>query len=190
VNCSDARALTLRHLEAAAAKDGAALPGEVLDHIASCPHCLEDVAVLGAAVTGQPSGFLKEIYQEHGCDLLEQLLPTLVQSDIEGVNPAEKNPAAWNHLRSCSRCQSDYAELRELVLAAHSGELRPLPGTDTFTVSRYDLNQVRPVTTNDVGRATLEALGRASTLVNSSGAGKTWTVPLPIESAPGRGEKG
>lgn len=191
MKCSEARALAIRYLEAAAANREAEPPAGMLGHIASCPHCLEDLTVLGSATTGQPSPLLLMIYQHSGCDLVARLMPSWVRSDIEGANLAETYPVAWSHLQGCQRCQEDFSELRELVLAAQHGEYGLPPGTTGFEVKALDLNQepLRSDIANDVAETTLRALGEGPVLLNPRRGEKTWTVPLPAESTHQRGGK-
>lgn len=131
MNCDQATGL-LRRLASGDQAGEADSVAALLDHLADCPACLEEVAVLATAASGAPSRLLNEIYGEHGCALVERLLPEWAQLQLDGGDPAERDPAAWRHLQSCPACRDALAELRGLLEAAVQGELGPLPSAQPW----------------------------------------------------------
>jgi len=126
MTCTDVKRLLERQVEAAA-REPVALPEEAARHIASCPRCLEDLALVETLVTGEPSRLLREVFERHACGLVEKLLPEWVQAERDGGSPAQRHPAAWRHAQGCERCRTELADLREMLAMAKAGQFGPLP---------------------------------------------------------------
>jgi hypothetical protein len=134
MTCDQATTM-LRRLASSADDDPGAPAAALLDHLADCPACLEEVAVLSTAATGSPSRLLEEIYREHGCALVERLLPEWAQLQRDGGDPAERDPAAWRHHQSCERCRAELVELRALLDTAEQGEFGAVPSLQPWQAS-------------------------------------------------------
>lgn len=121
----------------------AALPKEV-EHVASCAHCLEELAVTSTLLTGRRSGLLDAVFARGGCALVEQLIPAWVEKEKSSQPPGAQNPSAWRHMAACERCRRSYAELKELVAAAAAGEYGPLPDEALLAEPGNDLRSLLP----------------------------------------------
>lgn len=122
----------------------AAPPADVLEHIARCPRCIEDLAAIGAVLGDGRSELLDDVYGRAGCTLVEQLLPEWVAVARAGGSPGDANPAAWRHLESCDRCRGSLAELRDLDAAAAAGEFGPLPDATDAAPPSNDARELLP----------------------------------------------
>lgn len=130
MTCAELSGLLARHV-ASSGGDPASLSDEAVVHIASCPHCLEELAVAATLVAGRPSTLLHDVFERHACDLVEALLPEWVQARLDGESPAARNPAAWQHAQSCEKCGTAFVELREMVAEADAGAYGPTPWDDS-----------------------------------------------------------
>jgi hypothetical protein len=129
MTCDEAMTMLAAAVGAASRETGeAALPAEVTSHVASCPHCLEELAALGAIVSGEASMLLDNAYRTNGCDLVGRLLPGWMASNVAMAALREQHAAAWRHIETCERCQTECSELQELIMAARAGEFGPIPG--------------------------------------------------------------
>ncbi len=121
---------------------GQAVSADVVEHLAGCPHCLEELAVLATLATGEASTFLDAVYGKNGCELVRRLMPELVTPGAEGEQPGSQHAAAWRHVQRCAACRAEYSVLEELTSAANAGEFGPVPGTRNWVLDQNDVMAV------------------------------------------------
>jgi hypothetical protein len=160
MTCAEVSGLLLRYV-ASSAGELVAPCDDAVGHIASCPHCLEELAIVATLVAGRPSTLLHEIFERHACDLVEQMLPELVTAEVDGKDPGADHPAAWRHVKGCERCRSAFAEVRETLVEAEAGafgrapwqayECMALPHVQS-SVTTGEANAIAPERREEVAR--------------------------------------
>jgi hypothetical protein len=123
MTCEDAREL-LTALAAAPSGTSATheeeVPAELVDHLVACANCLEELAVVETVANGKMSTLLNSIYAIEGCTLAAQQMPEWAARAAVGERPAPLRNPGWRHMDQCARCQTEYAELIELLNGAEA----------------------------------------------------------------------
>jgi hypothetical protein len=168
MTCAEVKSLLMQHV---ASPGTPVLADEAVGHIGSCPHCLEDLAVVATLVTGRPSALLHEVFERHACDLIDQLLPDWVQADLDGKGAAQRNPAAWQHAQRCDRCLRALAELREMLVEAEAGAFGPAPWQYRENVAAPHVKSISNLlSAGEVPAAALQSLPRVQSSIRAGQA--------------------
>lgn len=64
---------------------------------------------------------------EGECNAMRRNLDLYVHEELEGRDPAARQPALWAHLQGCAECRQQHDMLLTLLTAEARGELVPLP---------------------------------------------------------------
>ncbi|MEN6388962.1 MAG: hypothetical protein ABFD04_00980 [Syntrophomonas sp.] len=100
------------------------LINEALDHIASCPECLQEVLKTVHLVKNLPDILKFWIGSEQNCQVFQPLLGEYAEMDESQAG--QYYPLVFEHLQHCTSCQSEVDLIRSLINSTE--ELGSLPG--------------------------------------------------------------
>lgn len=88
---------------------------EAMDHIAACPHCLEELDAMSSFFTGERSSLIEQLWGSSYCGECEAGIAEYVEDELDGVNVEKEHFLLWLHLQVCPTCRKDYADLKTMV---------------------------------------------------------------------------
>lgn len=100
---------------------------KAVNHIASCPRCLEELDITMQIMSGGASGLESMSGTGPACRLFRELLPQYVEAGEETART--RYPWLWRHLEGCPECKKEEEMLRWLVDIKE--ELGPAPAVNT-----------------------------------------------------------
>lgn len=125
------------------------LINEALDHIASCPECLQEVLKTVHLVKNLPDILKYWIGSEQSCQVFQPLLGEY--AEIDESQAGQYYPLVFEHVQQCGSCQSKVDLIRSLI--NHTEELGSLPGAGNTRI-------IQPTAPGEPLKITLNSLTR------------------------------
>ena len=109
-----------------------ALRTDVLEHIASCSRCLEELYVLGFLAAGETSDELGSLAEELRCKAARGRMPVWLGLGLRPEDSTSEHPAEWRHVEDCPSCSDEYRDLLRVLDSARTSPWEEKEGVRRF----------------------------------------------------------